>query len=186
MPASKKPRKKWHKKVTWQSAEKHVNMLIRAETWDQGMLDGFATDFLFPMDVLRHSCGKESHVRRFMSKTKVYLVISWILSRQLTDPEEMQDVIAETNRHFQIVFNCWLNHKRILYPELKKAREGMNTLFNTIRDAFEPWEVSTCHEQAVHNLKAYDMAENELDLQLPESWDIPVITTRREKRCLNA
>ena len=58
MPASKKPRKKWHKKVTWQSAEKHVNMLIRAETWDQGMLDGFATDFLFPMDALRHSCGK--------------------------------------------------------------------------------------------------------------------------------
>ena len=184
MPSSKKPRKKWHKKVTWQSAEKHVNMLIRLR---RGIRDAgrIATDLLFPMDVLRHSCGKESHVRRFMSKTKVYLVISWILSRQLTDPEEMRNVIAETNRHFQIVFNCWLNHKRILYPELKKAREGMNTLFNTIRDAFEPWEVSTCHEQA--------FITSRLTTWRRTNWicncrnrGYPVITTRREKRCLNA
>ena len=166
MPSSKKPRKKWHKKVTWQSAEKHVNMLIRAETWDQGMLDGFATDFLFPMDVLRHSCGKESHVRRFMSKTKVYLVISWILSRQLTDPEEMRNVIAETNRHFQIVFNCWLNHKRILYPQLKHLRRLAASTFEDLVEYFPPSRISTQRYAMGKGAQYYDAAEDLLDSKL--------------------
>jgi len=166
MPSSKKPRKKWHKKVTWQSAEKHVNMLIRAETWDQGMLDGFATDLLFPMDVLRHSCGKESHVRRFMSKTKVYLVISWILSRQLTDPEEMRNVIAETNRHFQIVFNCWLNHRRILYPQLKHLRRLAASTFEDLVEYFPPSRISTQRYAMGKGAQYYDAAEDLLDSKL--------------------
>lgn len=48
MPASKKPRKKHHHKVTWASAEKHCSFLIRGEDWTPDMLNDFAQDFLFP------------------------------------------------------------------------------------------------------------------------------------------
>lgn len=186
MPASKKPRKKRQYKVTMKGLEYWARFTTRGEGWSDSMLDAFAQDFLLPLDAIYWSRGKDPYCRSLFGRIKDKLVMSWILARYVKETEQMRRVVAEANKQLQIVFNCWMLHKRILYPELKKAREGMNTLFNTIRDAFEPWEVSTCHEQAVHNLKAYDLAENELDLQLPESWDIPVITTRREKRCLNA
>lgn len=41
MPASKKPRKKHHHKVTWASAEKHCSFLIRGEDWTPDMLNDF-------------------------------------------------------------------------------------------------------------------------------------------------
>ena len=52
MPASKKPRKKHHYKVTWASAEKHCSFLIRGEDWTPDMLNDFAQGFLFPLDAI--------------------------------------------------------------------------------------------------------------------------------------
>ena len=173
MPASKKPRKKHHHKVTWASAEKHCSFLIRGEDWTPDMLNDFAQDFLFPLDAIYWSRGKDPYCRSLFGRIKDKLVMSWILARYVTETEteQMRRVVAEANKQLQIVFNCWVLHKRILYPQCKRCKDLMLELFQMITSAFGPDEVESCHVAEAKNPALFDWADNELDSHLPAKWD---------------
>lgn len=94
MPASKKPRKKHHHKVTWASAEKHCSFLIRGEDWTPDMLNDFAQDFLFPLDAIYWSKGEDPYMKRLFGRTKDQLVMAWVLGNLLIE----RDGIPEGDR----------------------------------------------------------------------------------------
>ena len=71
--------------------------------------------------------------------------------------------IAEANKCLQAAFNCWLDHKKILYPQLKRCKHLMLQLFEAITSVYQPHEVNTCHSQESRNLWVFDKAEAELD-----------------------
>ena len=106
MPASKKPRKKHHYKVTWASAEKHCSFLIRGEDWTPDMLNDFAQDFLFPLDAIYWSKGEDPYMKRLFGRTKDQLVMAWVLGNLLIERDEYREVIAEANKCLQAAFNC--------------------------------------------------------------------------------
>ena len=163
MPASKKPRKKHHHKVTWASAEKHCSFLIRGEDWTPDMLNDFAQDFLFPLDAIYWSKGEDPCMKRLFGRTKDQLVMAWVLGNLLIERDEYRKVIAEANKCLQAAFNCWLDHKKILYPQLKRCKHLMLQLFEAITSVYQPHEVNTCHSQESRNLWVFDKAEAELD-----------------------
>lgn len=163
MPASKKPRKKHQHKVTEKGLESWAMFTIRGEGWSESMLNDFAQDFLFSLDAIYWSKGEDPYMKRLFGRTKDQLVMAWVLGNLLIERDEYRKVIAEANKCLQAAFNCWLDHKRILYPQLKRCKHLMLQLFNTITAVYLPHEVNTCHSQESRNPWIFDKAEAELD-----------------------
>lgn len=171
MPSSKKPRKKRQYKVTMKGLEYWARFTTRGEGWSDSMLDAFAQDFLLPLDAIYWSRGKDPYCRSLFGRIKDKLVMSWILARYVKETEQMRRVVAEANKQLQIVFNCWVLHKRILYPQCKRCKDLMLELFQMITSAFGPDEVESCHVAEAKNPALFDWADNELDSHLPAKWD---------------
>ena len=163
MPASKKPRKKRQYKVTMKGLEYWARFTTRGEGWSDSMLDAFAQDFLFPLDAIYWSKGEDPYMKRLFGRAKDQLVMAWVLGNLLIERDEYRKVIAEANKCLQAAFNCWLDHKRILYPQLKRCKHLMLQLFEAITSVYQPHEVNTCHSQESRNLWVFDKAEAELD-----------------------
>lgn len=173
MPSSKKPRKKRQYKLTTMGLERWARFTTRGEGWSDGLLDAFAQDFLLPLDAIYWSKGKDPYCKSLFGRIKDKLVMSWILARYVTETEteQMRRVVAEANKQLQIVFNCWVLHKRILYPQCKRCKDLMLELFQMITSAFGPDEVESCHVAEAKNPALFDWADNELDSHLPAKWD---------------
>lgn len=166
MPASKKPRKKHQNKVTEKGLESWAMFSIRGEGWSDSMLGAFAQDFLLPLDAIYWSKGKDPYCKSLFGRIKDKLVMSWVLGNLLIERDEYRKVIAEANKCLQAAFNCWLDHKKILYPQLKHLRRLAASTFEDLVEYFPPSRISTQRYAMGKGAQYYDAAEDLLDSKL--------------------
>lgn len=171
MPKSKRPRKP-HRRVDvqagWSAAQKLCNYLIRGYGgWSDSDRNEFAGHFLEPVTALRYSDPKDD-LRPLFALAKAQMVLAWCLTSWYVteDREYERDEIAAANQALQVAFNVWLDHRRMLYPQLKAARVLMQERFENLTTYFEPYEISSQRYTLAHGAGFYDRAEAELDGRL--------------------
>lgn len=172
MPKSKKPRhphKKFDARLANRQAQAMANFWIRGVgQWDKHERLMFCGRFLEPFAAIRFSRGLEPETKEYFAAAKTSLVLAYTMTTAYApehqDPERAK--IAQANQLLQVAFNCWLNHKRLLYPQIKAMFRIAQEQAETLMDNFETWELEAQRRGLLHQPGFFDKVEEALDRRL--------------------
>lgn len=172
MPRSKKPRKP-HRRLSLENKLRQAaalsNLLIRGDGyWLESDINRFAGDFLEPLAAIRYSKAADD-LQPYFGLAKSQLVFAYGLSSWVKEADlrtAFMREVEQQNQLLQMIANTWLNHRRILYPQLKYLRHMAAGTFEDLVEYFPPSRISTQRYVMGKGAQYYDAAEDLLDSKL--------------------
>ena len=172
MPKNKKPRK-LHRRLSFADGLRQASALSRILIkgdgyWLESDVNRFAGDFLEPLAAIRYSKAADD-LQPYFGLAKSQLVFAYGLSSWVEDESQraaFMREIEQQNQLLQMIANTWLNHRRILYPQLKHLRRLAASTFEDLVEYFPPSRISTQRYAMGKGAQYYDAAEDLLDSKL--------------------